>query len=204
MNIRADMKPVSSDRIIAFGDVYLDEKVVIHNVRVVQAEKDGKIYHFLSFPQKKVNQDKWDSFIYIKDKDLRKQIEDVVNQNVMDRMKLEKEPVDMTVDVRIFNKDETRAYATINYAGLVKIDGVRICEKEGELKVIYPYEKVGEQYQNIAGPVSPGTRKRMNEAVIKAYEDKRLEVDRNRDKAPGPEPDPALADVTLPWDKKSL
>lgn len=203
MNIRADMKPVSSGRIIAFGDVYLDEKVVIHNVRVVQVEKEGQIYHFVSFPQKKSDGDQWDSFIYIKDKDLRKQIEEAVNHSVMERMKLEKEPVDMTVDVRVFDKDETRAYATINYAGLVRIDGVRICEKDGELKVIYPYEKVGEQYQNIAGPVSPGTRKRMNEAVIKAYEDKKLEEEKNRDKVPGTGPDPAFADTHLPWDDRS-
>lgn len=47
MKIRADMKPAGSDKIIAFGDVYLDEKVVIHNVRVVQAEKNGSIYHFV-------------------------------------------------------------------------------------------------------------------------------------------------------------
>ena len=66
MKIRADMKPAGSDKIIAFGDVYLDEKVVIHNVRVVQAEKNGSIYHFVSFPQKRTDKDKWDSFIYIK------------------------------------------------------------------------------------------------------------------------------------------
>lgn len=204
MNIRADMKPINSDKIIAFGDVYLDEKVVIHNVRVVQAEKNGSIYHFVSFPQKRTDKDKWDSFIYIKDKDLRKQIETAVNQSVVERMKLEKEPVDMTVDVRIFNKDETRAYATINYAGLVKIDGVRICEKDGELRVVYPYEKVGDQYQNIAGPVSPGMRKQMNQAVMKAYEDKKLEAEKDRANVPETGPDPALADVHLPWDDKSL
>ena len=32
MNIRADMKPLFTDKILAAGDVYLDEKVVIHNV----------------------------------------------------------------------------------------------------------------------------------------------------------------------------
>ena len=37
MNIRADMRPLFADRIIATGDVYLDEKIVIHNVKVVQA-----------------------------------------------------------------------------------------------------------------------------------------------------------------------
>ena len=52
MNIRAEMKPIFSDKILASGDVYLDEKIVIHNVKVIQADKDGKTYSFVSFPEK--------------------------------------------------------------------------------------------------------------------------------------------------------
>jgi DNA-binding cell septation regulator SpoVG len=178
MNIRADMKPIFSDKILASGDVYLDEKIVIHNVKVIQADKDGKTYSFVSFPEK-LKGDKWEPVVMIKDKDLRKAITDTVNKSVVAQMKVEKEPLDLTVDVRLYEKDETRAYATVSYAGLVKIDGVRIFERDGELKVSYPYEKNGDRYQNIAGPVSPGIRKAMTEMIVKAYEDKKLEKEKD-------------------------
>ena len=115
----------------------------------------------------------------IKDKDLRKAITDTVNKSVVAQMKVEKEPLDLTVDVRLYEKDETRAYATATYRNLVKIDGIRIFERDGELRVSYPYEKNGERYQNIAGPVSPGIRKAMTEMIVKAYEDKKLEKEKD-------------------------
>ena len=178
MNIRADMKPIFSDKILASGDVYLDEKIVIHNVKVIQADKDGKTYSFVSFPEK-LKGDKWEPVVMIKDKELRKAITDVVNKSVMEHLKIEKEPLDMTVDVRLYEKDETRAYATATYGNLVKIEGIRIFERDGELKVSYPYEKNGDRYQNIAGPVSPGIRKTMTEVIVKAYEDKKLEQEKD-------------------------
>lgn len=177
MKIRADMKPIFSDKILASGDVYLDEKIVIHNVKVIQSDKDGQIHSFVSFPEK-ARGDKWESVVIIKDKELRKAITDTVNKSVMEQMKVEKEPLDLTVDIRLYEKDETRAYATVSYAGLVKIDGIRIFERDGELRVSYPYEKNGDRYQNIAGPASPGIRKQMTEAIIKVYEDRRLEKDK--------------------------
>ena len=178
MNIRAEMKPIFSDKILASGDVYLDEKIVIHNVKVIQADKDGKTYSFVSFPEK-LKGDKWEPVIMIKDKDLRKAITDTVNKSVVAQMKVEKEPLDLTVEVRLYEKDETRGYATVNYGGLVKIDGVRIFERDGELRVSYPYEKNGDRYQNIAGPVSPGIRKAMTEMIVKAYQDKKLEQEKD-------------------------
>ena len=178
MNIRADMKPVSGDRVLAAGDVYLDERIVIHNVKVVQAEKDGTVYNFVSFPEKQKG-DKWEPIVMIRDKDLRKAITDAVNKNVLEIMKVEREPFDMTVDIRLYEKDETRAYATVTYGGLVKIDGIRIFERDGELRVSYPYEKNGDRYQNIAGPVSPGIRKAMTEMIVKAYQDKKLEQEKD-------------------------
>lgn len=178
MNIRADMKPIFSDKILASGDVYLDEKIVIHNVKVIQADKDGKTYSFVSFPEK-LKGDKWEPVVMIKDKDLRKAITDTVNKSVVAQMKVEKEPLDLTVEVRLYEKDETRGYATVNYGGLVKIDGVRIFERDGELRVSYPYEKNGDRYQNIAGPVSPGIRRAMTEMIVKAYQDKKLEQEKD-------------------------
>lgn len=202
MNIRADMKPLFTDKILAAGDVYLDEKVVIHNVKLIQAEKDGQTYSFVSFPEKKKN-DKWEPIIMIKDKQLREAITDEVKKSVMHQINLDKEPLQMTVDVRLYEKDETRAYATLNYGGLVKIDGIRIFERDGDLHISYPYEKTSDRYQNVAGPASPGIRKQMAVTIIKAYEDKKLEKSQNLDPVQGNEtPDPDYTDPSqLPWNQ---
>ena len=202
MNIRADMKPLFTDKILAAGDVYLDEKMVIHNVKLIQAEKDGQTYSFVSFPEKKKN-DKWEPIIMIKDKQLREAITDEVKKSVMHQINLDKEPLQMTVDVRLYEKDETRAYATLNYGGLVKIDGIRIFERDGDLHISYPYEKTSDRYQNVAGPASPGIRKQMAVTIIKAYEDKKLEKSQNLDPVQGNEtPDPDYTDPSqLPWNQ---
>lgn len=205
MKIRADMKLVQVGKMIAAGDVFLDERIVIHNVKVVQAEKEGKAYSFVAFPEKQ-RRDKWEPIVVIRDKDVRKAVTDEVNRSVMEQMKLEKVPLDLAADIRLFEKDETRAYATVIYGGLVRIDGIRIYEKGGELKVSFPYEKNGETYQNIAGPTSQAIKKQMTEVIIKAYEDKKPEMEHDLGngapdgQTPGG-PDPALADVSLPWDR---
>ena len=121
----------------------------------------------------------------------------------MHQINLDKEPLQMTVDIRLYEKDETRAYATLNYGGLVKIDGIRIFERDGDLHISYPYEKNGDHYQNVAGPASPGIRKQMAVTIIKAYEDKKLEKSQNLDPVQGNEtPDPDYTDPSqLPWNQ---
>ena len=200
MNIRADMKCLFNDKLLAVGDVYLDERIVLHNVKLVQTQKDGKTFSFVSFPQKQKG-DKWEPLVMIKDKDLRGQITEAVKISVMEAMKRDKEPLDMTVDVRLYEKDETRAYATVNYGGLVKIDGIRIFERDGQLRVSYPYEKNGDFYQNLAGPASPNTKNQMATVIIKAYEDKKLEKEQEKDQFVEAGPEAGFSPDDLPpWE----
>ena len=85
----------------------------------------------------------------------------------------------------------------------MKIDGIRIFERDGDLHISYPYEKNGDHYQNVAGPASPGIRKQMAVTIIKAYEDKKLEKSQNLDPVQGNEtPDPDYTDPSqLPWNQ---
>ena len=78
--------------------------------------------------------------------------------------------IDLKVEIRPFNKGETRAYATLIFDDAVQIENVRICEKEGKLAVYYPYEKNGEYYQNLAGPASHQVRQVVEEQILEAYQ----------------------------------
>lgn len=201
MEIRADMKCLFSDKLLAVGDVYLDERVVIHNVKLVQAQKDGMTYSFVSFPEKQ-KAGKWEPLVIIKDKDLRSRITEVVKANVMEAMKRDKSPLDMTVDVRLYEKDETRGYATINYGGLVKIDGIRIFERDGAMHVTYPYEKNGDHYQNLAGPASINAKKQMESEILQAYQNKKLEKEKEVSQTTQNGPDRDVSpDQLPPWQK---
>ena len=51
IEVRAEMHVVDSKNVLAMGDVYLDQNIVLHNVRLVQTEKDGKVLNFVSFPR---------------------------------------------------------------------------------------------------------------------------------------------------------
>lgn len=206
MDIRADMKCLFSDRLLAVGDVYLDERVVIHNVKLVQAQKDGQTYSFVSFPEKQ-KAGKWEPLVIIKDKDLRNKITEAVKANVMEAMKRDKTPLDMTVDVRLYEKDETRGYATINYGGLVKIDGIRIFERDGALRIAYPYEKNGDFFQNLAGPASVNAKKQMDGLILQAYQDRKLAKEQEKDQFVQAEPEESLPaeggnlpDQLPPWE----
>lgn len=201
MEIRADMKCLFSDKLLAVGDVYLDERVVIHNVKLVQAQKDGMTYSFVSFPEKQ-KAGKWEPLVIIKDKDLRSRITEVVKANVMEAMKRDKSPLDMTVDVRLYEKDETRGYATINYGGLVKIDGIRIFERDGALRVAYPYEKNRDFYQNLAGPASVNAKKQMENQILQTYQNKKLEKEQGIGQPAQNGPDRGVSpDQLPPWEK---
>ena len=50
----------------------------------------------------------------------------------------------LKVDIRLFDKGETKAYATVTFNDAVEIHGIRLYERDGQLKVVYHYEKSDE------------------------------------------------------------
>ena len=170
ITVRAEMTPVGKNNLMAVGSVYLDEMIVIHQVKLInKVEEDGQSHPVLGFPSRKRGED-WEKIVKIKDTGLYERIRDEVVAATGRAIAKKRTGIDLKVEIRPFNKGETRAYATLIFDDAVQIENVRICEKEGKLAVYYPYEKNGEYYQNLAGPASHQVRQVVEEQILEAYQ----------------------------------
>ena len=177
MKIRAEMNVIDKGNLVASGDVYLNEQIVIHQVKLItmKDKKTGVDKWVVVMPDKKKG-DTWDKVVYIKDRDVYKEIESAVIQSVEHALKKDMGEYRLDVSIRLFDKGDTKAYATITFNDAVEIHGIRLYEREGELKVAYPYEKRDETYQNLAGPATLYVKSFMEEDIKEAYEKKVKEV----------------------------
>ncbi len=157
--------------------VLLEEKIVIHQVKLIATKhkETGADMWVVVMPDKKKG-DSWDKVVYVKDKTVYKEIETAVMQSVEHALKKDLGDYKLDVDIRLFDKGDTKAYATITFNDAVEIHGIRLYERDGQLKVAYPYEKRDETYQNLAGPATLFVKSFIEEDIKEAYEKKVKEV----------------------------
>ena len=180
MSIRAEMTPVGKNNLVAVGSVYLNEMFVINNVKLInKTDENGRNRPVLSLPSRKRGED-WEKIVKVKDQKLYERIcEEAIAAT---RRAVEKDLTgfDMEVQVRPYEKGETRGYATLVVNDAIQIENVRICEKDGKLTVYYPYEKNGEYYQNLAGPATHYIRQMAEDRILEAYREKALEQEKEQ------------------------
>ena len=177
MKVRAEMNIIDKGSLVAAGDVFLEEKIVIHQVKLIATKnkETGNDMWVVVMPDKKKG-DTWDKVVYIKDRDVYKEIESAVIQSVEHALKKDMGEYHLDVSIRLFDKGDTKAYATITFNDAVEIHGIRLYERDGQLKIAYPYEKRDETYQNLAGPATLYVKSFMEEDIKDAYEKKVKEV----------------------------
>ena len=136
MKVRAEMNIIDKGNLVAAGDVFLEEKIVIHQVKLIATKnkETGNDMWVVVMPDKKKG-DTWDKVVYIKDRDVYKEIESAVIQSVEHALKKDMGEYRLDVSIRLFDKGDTKAYATITFNDAVEIHGIRLYEREGELKV---------------------------------------------------------------------
>ena len=205
ITIRADMTPVGKNNLVAVGNVYLDDVIVIHQVKLInKVEEDGTSRPVLGFPSRKRGED-WEKIVKIKDPGLYEKICDEVVLATKKAVTEKRDGIDLKVEVRPFEKGDTKAYATLVFSDAVQIENVRICEKDGKLTVYYPYEKNGEYYQNLAGPATHQVRQMVEERIMDAYHEKMrekgLEVQQET-QSELPELLPEFSGDVPPWEER--
>jgi stage V sporulation protein G len=97
---------------------------------------------------------------------------------------------DTEVDVRILSlRDEgsLRATASANLNGVFAIRNIKVMEGKNGLFVSMPSFKVGDDYKDIAFPVTKDFREKFNAAVLDAYEQRLEQAAKQAENAPGPE-----------------
>jgi len=177
VKVRAEMNIIDKGSLVAAGDVFLEEKIVIHQVKLIATKhkETGADMWVVVMPDKKKG-DSWDKVVYVKDKTVYKEIETAVMQSVEHALKKDLGEYKLDVDIRLFDKGDTKAYATITFNDAVEIHGIRLYERDGQLKVAYPYEKRDETYQNLAGPATLFVKSFIEEDIKEAYGKKVKEV----------------------------
>lgn len=74
------------------------------------------------------------------------------------------------VRVRLVNNDgKVRAYATIVIDGAFAVHGLRVMEGPNGYWVAMPAEKRGDEYRDVAHPITAEARERIQEHVLSAY-----------------------------------
>ena len=172
MSIRAEMTPVGKNNLVAVGSVYLNEMFVINNVKLInKTDENGRNHAVLSLPSRKRGEE-WEKIVRIKDQKLYNRICEAAIAATKRAVEKDLTGFDLEVQVRPYEKGETRGYATLIINDTIQIENVRICEKDGKLTVYYPYEKNGEYYQNLAGPATNHIRQMTEDKILEAYGEK--------------------------------
>ena len=132
MKVRAEMNIIDKGSLVAAGDVFLEEKIVIHQVKLIATKnkETGNDMWVVVMPDKKKG-DTWDKVVYIKDRDVYKEIESAVIQSVEHALKKDMGEDRLDVSIRLFDKGDTKAYATITFNDAVEVHGIRLYKREG-------------------------------------------------------------------------
>ena len=172
MKIRAEMNVIDKGNLVASGDVFLNEQIVIHQVKLItmKDKKTGVDKWVVVMPNKRKG-DTWDKVVYIKNAEIYKDIEAAVIDSTERAVRKDLGSYELDVQVRLFDKGDTRGYATVTFNDAVEIHGIRLYERDGQIKVAYPYEKRDETFQNLAGPATIFVRNCMETDIIEAYEE---------------------------------
>ena len=193
MSIRAEMTPVGKNNLVAVGSVYLNEMFVINNVKLInKTDENGRNRPVLSLPSRKRGED-WEKIVRVKDQKLYERICEEAIAATKRAVEKDLTGFDMEVQVRPYEKGETRGYATLVINDAIQIENVRICEKDGKLTVYYPYEKNGEYYQNLAGPATHYIRQMAEDRILEAYREKVLEQEKEQ---------PEYVETPSEWEEK--
>ena len=89
-------------------------------------------------------------------------------------------PQDIVAEVRIYEMDNTRGYASVTYADAIQLENIRIQEKDGKLSCVFPFVHSDSGFQTLAGPAHGSMYRALSEAVLKEYQQKKLEYDQTR------------------------
>ena len=193
MSIRAEMTPVGKNNLVAVGSVYLNEMFVINNVKLInKTDENGRNRPVLSLPSRKRGED-WEKIVKVKDQKLYERICEEAIAATKRAVEKDLTGFDLKIQIRPYEKGETRGYATLVINDAIQIENVRICEKDGKLTVYYPYEKNGEYYQNLAGPAMHYIRQMAENRILEAYREKVLEQEKEQ---------PEYVETPSEWEEK--
>lgn len=80
--------------------------------------------------------------------------------------------------VRYFKRGNLLGFATVLVADKLVVTGIRICEGKNGRFIGLPQRKVKGEYKDICYPWSKGTREQLQAEVLKAFDERAAEADK--------------------------
>ena len=178
MKIEARMKLKGRGNLLASGDVILDDFLVLRNVRYIQrTEKDGTRKERVYLPSFR-EKDEWMPSVHIQSTEIWKKIEEAVKKSAWEQYYCGMVLPEIFIDMWLQNgRDGLKAEAAVTYAGAIRLEGLRIYEKDGEKKVLWPDRFTDEKAFSCYDVTTDYTRNYIEDELLKAYEQKKLKED---------------------------
>lgn len=171
MNITANMKIIGQEKLLAVGDVILDDLIEIQQVKVFQNGEETRVY----FPKRKVGKEEKE-VVRFTDPEIQKKVEMAVLQEVA---RLVRENVgwdycmeNIRISIRLVKGSEyIRGIATLTYKDCMEIREIQIREQRGSLYVLYPHGLYRNQPYQIVCPASYHVMflEMLNQEILEAY-----------------------------------
>mgnify|MGYP004574296469 CR=1 FL=1 len=171
MNITANMKIIGQEKLLAVGDVILDNLFVIQQVKVFQNNQKTNVY----FPKRQVGKEEKEVVLFT-DPETQKQVETAVLKEVT---RLVRENVgwdycmeDIRISIRrVEGLEYIRGFASLYYKNCMEIREIQIREQRGSLYVLYPHGLYRNQPYQIVCPAAYNVLflELLNQEILEAY-----------------------------------
>lgn len=171
MKITAKMKIIGQEKLLAVGDVILDDLITISKIKVFQNGEQAYVY----FPKRQVGKEQKE-VIRFTDENVKKQVEEAVLGEIA---RLVKEDAgwnyrvdDIKISIQLAEGLEyIKAFATLTYKNCMEIRQIQIREQQGRLYVLYPHGLYRNQPYQIVCPAAYHVQflEMLNQEILEQY-----------------------------------
>lgn len=177
MDIEAKMQIVNRKDLIAVGDVTLDNKITLHQVKVLKLGEKTTV----ALPRRKTPEG-WKNIVTLLAPELKAEIEKNVLEAVWKEAKRSVPQLSWEVHVHLYEgKNGLKGYASILYPEIFELTGIQIKENGKKLQVVYPYGFIGTQMISLAGPTDLFSKDQLDWQILEKYqEEERIHKEEKR------------------------
>lgn len=165
MHISASMRLVEQGNLLAIGDVVLNERITLHQVKLIQ-DPDKKEM-MLSLPRRKREDGKWENVISVSP-EVFDEIKKAVIAAVRESLAYEC-PYEIEIRNQGLNKDQAQVRLTVPEACL-SIEGIRVKKGKYGRYVVWPKQTIADGTEIELVTLTVSEKKEVEKAIIRKFE----------------------------------
>ncbi len=171
--VKANMKVIGGDELLAVGSVTIDGFFTINNVHVRNIKKpDGEQTLAVLMPKKKCSDGHWESVFSIS-KELYKEIDAAVTLDLASSLGRILDPDKIKVSVSPYVNQDFLGYATVTYDNFFTVKDIRILKADNAngIRLDFPYSYENGKSNPLFSMNDKFSRNQVTQLVSRAYQD---------------------------------